>query len=130
VKTLRDTRILRVAVLGPVLWLGACIASPSGLHNGATVSGTLTGSQGGAIPNATLTVTPTGASALPAVQTTATGTYTVDNVPTGDGSITVSNVPTSCQPPSVIAYSGLKNGGNRVLNIVAPCAITLPSRVR
>jgi hypothetical protein len=128
VKTLRDARIPCAAVVGLVLWLGACIASPAGLHNGATVSGTLTGSQGGAIVNATVTVTPAAGNALTAVQTDANGTYTVDNVPTGDGSIAVSNVPTTCQAPSTTPYSGLKNGGHRVLNITAPCGTTLPSR--
>jgi len=126
VKTLRDARILRAAVVGLVWSLSACIGSPSGPKSGATVSGTVSGSQGGTIGNVTITVTPAGASALAAVQTTASGTYTVDNVPAGDGSITVSNVPSSCQAPSVISYTGLKNGGKRVLNITAPCGTTLP----
>jgi hypothetical protein len=126
VKTLRDARIRRAAVVGLVLWLSACTASPSGPANGATVTGTIQGSQGGAVANATVTVTPAAASALPAVQTTTSGTYTLDNVPAGDGSITVSNVPTNCQAPPAISYAGLKNGGHRILNIIVGCGTTLP----
>jgi hypothetical protein len=128
VNILRDTRIVRAAVVGLVFWLGACIGAPSGPGNGATMSGTVMGSQGGALANATVTVTPAAGTALPAVQTTASGAYTVDDVPSGDGTVTVSNVPANCEAPSAIAYTGIKNNGKRVLNITAPCQITLPSR--
>lgn len=126
-KTLRDARILRAAVVGLVFWLGGCI-TPSGPHNGsasgATFSGTVSSSQGGTIANVTVTVTPAGAAALAGVQTSASGSYTVDNVPAGDGTVTVSSLPTSCQAPTAIQYTGAKNGGSRTLNIVAPCSST------
>jgi carboxypeptidase family protein len=110
-----------------MVWLGACTGSPSGLHNGATFSGTLSSSQGGTIANATITVTPSGGSALAGVQTDGSGAYTVDGVPAGDGSITVSNVPSNCQAPSALPYSGAKNGGHSVHNLTAPCgSTTLP----
>jgi hypothetical protein len=125
-KTLRDPRVLRAAVVGLVVWLGACI-TPSGPHKvGATMSGTVSGSQGGAVVGATITVTPSAASALAAIQTTAGGAFTVDNVPVGDGSVTVSNVPANCQPSTTLSYTGLKNGGTRDINIVVGCSITLP----
>jgi Carboxypeptidase regulatory-like domain len=120
----------RAAAAGLVMWLGAC-SIPSGPHNGSggTVSGTVSSSQGGDIGGATVTVTPTGATSLAAVQTTASGAFTVDNVPTGDGNVTVSNLPTNCQATISVEYTGLKNGGTRVLDIVVPCSTTLPSRV-
>jgi hypothetical protein len=86
----------------------------------------VSGSQGGVIPSATVTVTPTGATALAAVQTTTSGTYTVDNVPVGDGNLTVSNLPSNCAATVAVQYTGLKNGGSRVLNIVVGCSTTLP----
>ena len=113
------------AVVG-LVWLSACATSPSGPANGATFSGTIQGSQGGAIANATVTVTPSAGSALPAVQTAADGTYTVDNVPAGDGTLTVSNAPTNCQSSTSLAYTGVKNGGKRTLNITVGCSTTLP----
>jgi hypothetical protein len=135
VKTLRNAHIARAVVAGLVLELGACI-SPTGPHNGSsggTVSGTVSSSQGGGIASVTVTVTPTGASSLAAVQTTSTGGYTVDDVPTGDGTVVVSNLPSGCQETAQVAYTGLKNGGSRVLDIVVPCSSSstqLPAVVR
>src|ERR1700722_6619355 len=110
-KTVRSARILRAAAAGSVMWLGACVSSPTGAHNGATFTDTVQSSLGGTIANATVTVAPTGAAALPAVETTASGAFTVDGVPAGDGTITVSNVPSSCQASTVVSYTGAKNGG-------------------
>jgi hypothetical protein len=122
VTTFRDARILRAGVAGFVVWLGAC-SLPSGPHNaaGATVSGTVSSSVGGGIVNATVTVTPTASASLPAVQTSTGGAYTVVNVPAGDGNLAVSNLPTNCQSVS-IQYTGIRNGGSRIINIVVPCS--------
>jgi hypothetical protein len=119
----------RAAVGGLVLLLSACSLA-SGPHSGSggTVSGNVTSTQGGAVANATVTVTPTGASALPTVQTSSSGSFTVDNVPTGDGNVSVSGLPSGCQSAAV-QYTGLKNGGTRVLDIEVPCSsssTTLP----
>ncbi len=117
----------RIGVVGFALLLGAC-STPTGAHAGATFSGTVTGSQGGAISSATVTVTPTAGAALTAVETSASGAFSVDAVPAGDGSITVSNVPSGCSTATV-QYTGAKNGGKSTHNIVVTCSITLPSRV-
>ena len=116
----------RLAVGGLILWLSAC-GAPSGPGIGATFSGTVSNSQGGVINNATVTVTPTGGSALPAAQTATDGTYTVSDIPIGDGSVTVSNLPGVCAPLATIQYTGAKNGGHRTINFTIACtATTLP----
>jgi hypothetical protein len=128
VKTLRDAGIVLAGVAGLVLWLGACSLAPTGAKGakGATFSGTISNSQGGtAIANATVTVTPTGGTALPGVQTSSSGTYTVDAVPAGDGSVAVSSLPSTCQAPTPVTYTGAKNGGSRTLNIVVACDSTI-----
>lgn len=111
---------MQLRIVALAVFLGACI-STSAPHNGATVTGSVQNTQGSAIANATVTVTPVGASALAAVETDGSGTYTVDNVPTGDGTLTVSNTPSNCEPTASVQYTGLKNGGKRIMNLVIPC---------
>lgn len=111
---------MRLAIVGLVVLLGGCI-STSAPKNGATVTGTVQNTQGSAISNATVTITPTGASALVGVTTAGDGTYTVDNVPAGDGSVTVSNTPSNCAPTATAQYTGVKNGGHRIMNLVVGC---------
>jgi hypothetical protein len=110
------------------LSLGACTTS-SGPKDGATFSGTVSSSQGGAISGATVTVTPSGGAALAGVTTDANGDYTVDAIPAGDGTVAVSNVPSDCSAPTPLQYTGAKNGGARTVNLTVPCSsssTTLP----
>lgn len=66
-------------------------------------------------------VTPTGGTALPAVQTSANGTYAVSNVPGGAGVLVVSNLPATCVQPTSKSYSGLTSGATVTVNIPVTC---------
>ncbi len=86
-----------------------------------TVSGGVASSLGGGIGAATVVITPTGRLALPAVQTTAGGTYSVTSVPDGSGSVALSGLPANCTAPSPANYSGLTGGGSVTVNVTATC---------
>jgi hypothetical protein len=63
-----------------------------------------------------------------AVMTASDGSYTVSNVPPGDGVVVVeipaaSLVPTGyCTAPAPVSFSGLKAGGMVTVNITVYCA--------
>lgn len=87
------------------------------------VSGTVTRSTGGGvIAGATLTLTPTGGAAQTPVMSTATGAYTVSNVPVGNGTIALTTLPAGCTNPGVQSYSGVVAGGTVTKSIVVTCA--------
>jgi hypothetical protein len=87
-----------------------------------SVSGTITrASDGSAIAGASLTLTPSGASALAAVSSSATGSYSISNVPAGNGSIAVGALPSGCTDPGAQSYTGVVAGGTVTKNIVVTC---------
>ncbi len=87
-----------------------------------TVRGVVTSSLGGAIAGATVVVTPAGGSAVPAVQTTAGGIYSVPSVPDGSGSVALSSLPPNCTAPGPASYAGVAGGGTVTVNVTVPCA--------
>ncbi len=101
----RMRRALLLAVGVPCIGIWACSSSTAPPPPIATVSGTITSNHGGGIGAATVVVTPTGGSALPAVQTTAGGSYSVLAVPNGSGSVAVSGLPGDCTVPSPVGYA-------------------------
>jgi|GEM_PF-6605899 hypothetical protein len=104
-----------------VLCIGTWACSSSTGPSTGTVNGGVTSSLGGGIKAATVIITPTGGSALPAVQTTPSGTYSVTSVPDGSGSVALSNLPANCTAPSPAAYSGLTGGGTVTVNVTVTC---------
>ena len=89
-----------------------------------TVTGRVTRSSGGAaIAGALVVLQPTGGAALNPVASSATGTYTITNVPVGagTGSITVTDLPVGCATPSSLPYSGLASGGTVTVDISVSC---------
>ncbi len=86
-----------------------------------TLTGRITRSTGGDAAGVSVTVTPTGVSALPAVTTNSTGTYTVTNVPAGGGALALASLPTGCTPPASLTYSGLTAGGSLTRDLVLNC---------
>jgi large repetitive protein len=103
-----------------LLCIGTWACSSSTGPSTGTVSGGVTKSVGGGI-STTVVITPTGGSALPAVQTTPGGAYSVRSVPDGSGSVALSNVPANCTPPSPASYSGLTGGGTVTVNVTVTC---------
>ena len=88
-----------------------------------TISGTVSSSLG-AVVGATVVVTPSGAAALPATTTSATGAYSVSNVPVGGGTVTVSNVPAGCTAPQPVAYSAVTSAATLKVNVPILCVGT------
>ncbi len=89
-----------------------------------TVTGRVTRSSGGAaIAGALVVLQPTGGAALTPVATSATGNYTIANVPVGaaTGSITLTDLPVGCATPSSLPYSGLTAGGTVTVDITVTC---------
>lgn len=95
-----------------------CTAPPTT----GTVTGTVRDQSGATVANVTVTLTPTGGSALPAVQTNASGVYTRNLVPTGGGDIALSTLPSGCTAPASTPYSGVTAGGTVTVNISITCA--------
>ncbi|HWZ58701.1 MAG TPA: hypothetical protein VNW46_06945, partial [Gemmatimonadaceae bacterium] len=57
----------------------------------------------------------------PAVSSSATGAYSVGNVPVGTGTIAVSSLPSTCTAPSPQSYTGVTNGATLTVNITVTC---------
>jgi hypothetical protein len=113
----RSTGLVLVTACA-VAW--ACGPSSTGPSTG-TVSGSVTSSLGGGIAGVTVAVTPLGGSALPTVQTTADGTYSVTTVPSGAGTVTIMGLPANCTTPSPTNFTGLTGGGTVTINIAVTC---------
>ena len=72
----------------------------------ASISGAVMSSLGGGLSGAKVVITPTGASALAAVTTSSSGSFTAAAVPVTNqgGNIAVSNVPVNCVTPTPTDY--------------------------
>lgn len=87
-----------------------------------TVTGTVTRNTGGALANVAMTVTPTGGAAMASVNTNASGSYTVTNVPAGGGTVTLGTLPAGCTNPGPQNYSGLIAGASVTKDLTVTCA--------
>lgn len=127
-----------VLAAGAVSMGTSCITAPKGKGGtggtgssgatGGTINGTVDSLADNAPIGAGVTVTATdSASGVAYVGTTAAnGTYSIANVPKGDGTITLSTLPTGCTVPSTVNYTGEANGGTLTYNIIVDCPIQLP----
>ncbi|HZS59885.1 MAG TPA: hypothetical protein VFA43_11495 [Gemmatimonadaceae bacterium] len=93
-----------------------------------TIIGTITSSLGGGLASVGVVVTPAGGSAMPAVTTSNTGTFTVSNVligtgaQAGTGTVTVNHLQLNCTAPaSPSSYTGLANSTTDTVNITIQC---------
>jgi|GEM_PF-2015343 len=88
-----------------------------------SIAGTITSSLGGGLSGVGVAATPTGGSATAAVLTSATGTYTIANVPAlvATGALTLTNLPAGCTNPGPRAYTGFTTAGLTGQNIVVTC---------
>jgi hypothetical protein len=128
-----------VLAAGAVSMGTSCITAPKGKGGnggnggtsgatGGTINGTVDSLGDNAPIGAGVTVTATdSASGVAYVATTSsTGTYSIANVPKGDGTITLSTLPTGCTVPAAVNYTGETNGGTLSFNIIVNCPIQLP----
>lgn len=93
----------------------------SGGVSPATISGTITSSQGGPLAGVAVVVTPSGGSALPSATTGSAGGYAVTGVPPGAGAVTLLGLPGKCSAPSPAAYT-LAAGGSVTVNVTVRCS--------
>lgn len=84
-------------------------------------------SLGGGLSGAKVVITPTGASALAAVTTSSSGSFTAAAVPVTNqgGNIAVSNVPVNCVTPQPTDYQMLVAG--KVLSVTIPVTCQTPA---
>ncbi len=88
-----------------------------------SIAGTITSSLGGGLSGVGVIATPTGGAATPASTTSATGAYTIANVPalSATGALTLTNLPANCTNPGPTAYAGFTTAGLAGQNIVVTC---------
>lgn len=93
----------------------------------ASISGAVMSSLGAGLGGAKVVITPTGASALAAITTSSSGSFTAAAVPVTNqgGSIAVSHVPFNCTTPKPTDYRTLVAG--RVLSVTIPVTCQTPA---
>jgi hypothetical protein len=86
-----------------------------------TITGTISSSLGGGMAGIGVIATPTAGTALPAVNTSAAGAYSIGGVAIGGGALTLTNVPANCTNPGATPYTGVTNGGTITVDITLTC---------
>ncbi len=103
----------------------SCITAPKKGSGSAGTGGTINGtvdslSDGDAIPGVTVTATDSASGATHSATTASDGTFSISNVPKGDGTLTFTNLPANCVTPSLQTYS-ISNGGTLTYNTAINC---------
>jgi Carboxypeptidase regulatory-like domain len=113
-----------VLAAGAVSMGTSCITAPKKGSTGGGTGGTINGSvdslnDAAPIPGVTVTATDSATSATRNATTGSDGTFSITDVPAGNGTLTFTNLPVNCIPPQQ-TYS-IRNGGTLTYNQAVNC---------